>query len=419
VPFATSPTWEFLIQDNAGGDVADLSAYVMSPSVGPRLSQPSLQTWRLPLIPEVLALGPFEAGLHRGVAIRNGDVVANDILWRVKPQGGPSDAYADLEFIGPMQRWATRYCQDADAQIFDGVSADGSDRGMDLPVGIVANPLMSFAAADMLEQALANTIAIDGDLGIALGTFSTTPNTQNAFMFAMRNLAPCRISELMSAMREAGACDVMITPSSGATMGTVSALDRIGIDLPGVHFDYGTGANNVAWAYPETSMDEFCDKLWYELPPRIDTNHFANNVTEDAPGTTTNPSAAQAAFGVYHDIIVHSGWSGSMYTRLPSGPGDTLPYGGAINPLYQMYVTRWNAELAARMAPRQLIRIVPQPGVAPAPWDDYNLGDTPRLNLGNLGLDVSGAAFRIIGWDAKPQDDGGEQVDLLIGWAPE
>lgn len=406
MPFVTNPTWQFLIANNSNSVLADLSNYVLDPVVSPRLSVPSLQTWTLPLTSTVLGFGVFEAGQRRGIAIRNGQVVANDILWRVKPSGGPDSAYATLEFIGPMARWENRYCRDADGQVFDGVSSDGTDRGMDLPAGIVANPAMTVAAGEMLRQALENTIAIKGDLGITLGgPFSTTPTPGGNVAFAMRNLSPLRISELATLFREAGAVDIVITPTTGgSSQGSASAVNRAGTDLPGTSFDYGTGANNVAWAYPETSMDDFANDLVYELEPRLDTNHFANNVTVSAPGTTTDPSGSQGTFGVWEDIVVQTGWTGTILNS---------------SNLFKMYVKRWNAELAARMAPRQVIRVVPQPGVAPEPWTSYNLGDTPRLNLGQLGLDVSGAAFRIIGWDARPQNDGAEQVELMIGWAPE
>jgi len=407
VPFVSNPTWQFLIANNSNSVLADLSNYVLDPVVSPRLSVPSLQTWTLPLTSTVLGFGVFEAGLRRGIAIRNGQVVANDILWRVKPTGGPGSAYVALEFMGPMARWEKRYCQDADGQSFFGVGNHRGvgDRGMDLPVGIVANPLMDFAPAQMLRQALENTIANDGDLGVSLGgPWSSTPLPLSHAMFRLDNLTPLRVSELTTMFRDLGAIDVLITPTaSGTRQGSVSALERIGTDRPGTSFDYGTGANNVAWAYPETSMDEFANWLIYELGERIDTNHFANNVTIDAPHVTTNPAASQAAFGVYVDIVMKTGWTGSI-------PNTST--------LFKMYEQSWNAELAARMAPRQVIRVVPQPGIAPEPWSGYNLGDTPRLNLGQLGLDVSGAAFRIIGWDARPQNDGAEHVELLIGWAP-
>jgi hypothetical protein len=406
VPFVSTPTWQFLIANNSNSVIADLSGYVLNPIVSPRLSAPSLQTWTVPLTSSVLAFGAFEAGQRRGIAIRNGQVVANDILWRVKPTGGPNSAYATLEFEGPMRRWERRYCRDAGGQMFFGVSTSTGDRGMDLPAGIVVNPEMDFDPAEMLRQALANTIAIRGDLGVSLGgPFSSALLGDMRRMFRLDNLTPLRVSELMVMFCEAGVIDVVITPSAGGSaQGSVSAVARAGTDLPGTSFDYGTGTNNVAWAYPETSMDDFCNHLTYEVGQRIDTNHFANNVTADAPGTTTDPSGSQGTFGVYEDVIMQTGWTGAVPNT---------------SDLFKMYVTRWNAELAARMTPRQVIRIVPQPGVAPEPWSSYNLGDTPRLNLGQLGLDVSGAAFRIIGWDARPQNDGPEQVELLIGWAPE
>jgi hypothetical protein len=218
-------------------------------------------------------------------------------------------------------------------------------------------------------------------------------------------MSPLLISELAALLRQAGACDIVLTPTdaAGGAQATVDAVNLAGTDLPGTTFAYGTGSKNVAWAYPETSMDDICTKLWYELGIRTGS-HFANNVTVDAPGVTVDPSTAQSEFGIWHRIVEHPVWNG----KIPNS-----------SPFFKMYVRRFNAELGLRMWPRTVVRIVPQMGLAPEPWVDYNLGDTPRLDLGMLGIDVSGASFRIIGWDAKPQDDGGTQVELLIGWSPE
>lgn len=418
MPFVDTHDWQFLLADRSNSVLADLSRYLIDPVVSPRLSVPPMQTWTFPCVPEALGAG-FVTGQRRAIAIRDGQVVANDLLWRTKPAGGPTSGYMTAEFFGPMIEWTGRYCSDEDGQVFDGPSADGTDRGLDLPAGIIANPELEVGAGEILRQALANTIANDGPLAVSLGgPFSSSPAPGESFAFSVRNMSPLRVSELATVFIEAGACDIVITPgSSGSTQGSVAAVNRAGTDLPGVSFDYGTGANNVAWAYPESDMDDICTKLWFELGLR-EGSHFKNNVTVDAPGVTVDPTAAQAALGVWHDIQMHPVWSGAIPTRFPAFAGEAKPWTGALNPLYQMYVRRFNAELASRMAPRTVVRIQPQAGVAPEPWSDYNLGDTPRLNVAQLGIDLSGVSFRVIGWDVTVERNGAERAQPLIGWAP-
>lgn len=406
--FVGANAWQFLITDLGGSVLADVTEHVLDPVIGPRISNPHIQTWTVALTPEVLSLGSalFANGLRRGVAIRNGTAVANDKLWNIKPAAGPTSGYVTLEFVGVMRRWERRYCQDVNAQIFDGPSADGTDRGLDLPAGIVGDPDLVVAAGEMLRQALENTIANDGDLEVTLGgPFSSTPTPGGNVAFAMRNLSPLRISELVTLFRDAGACDVIVTPNGAgsSSAGSVSAVNKAGVPRPSVVFEYGTGANNVSWCYPESSCDELANKLWFELGQRAGS-HFKNNVTADAPGVTTDDSASRGAYGVYHDIVLHPVWSGAIRNS---------------SNLYKMFVRRYNAELAARMVPRTLVHIVPQAGIAPEPWDDFGLGDQPVMNLANAGIDVSGASFRVVGWNARPQRNGNDEHELLIGWAPE
>lgn len=424
MPFVSAHTWQFLLADRSNSVLADLSGYALDPVVSARLSVPSMQTWTIPCIPEALGAG-FLTGQRRGIAIRDGQVVANDILWRTKPAGGPNSGYMTAEFIGPMIEWGTsgsspagRYCRDENGQVFDGPSADGTDRGLDLPDGIIADPTLEVGAGEILRQALANTITWDGPLSVTLGgPFNSTPPPGEGFAFSVRNMSPLLVSELATTFIEAGACEILITPHmSGSTQGSVSAVDHVGGSV-GATFDYGTGANNVAWAYPESDMDDICTKLWFELGLR-EGAHFKNNVTIDAPGVTVDPSGNQSTYGVWHGIQMHPVWSGAIPTRFPAFTGETKPWTGAINPLYQMYVRRYNAELASRMDPRTIVRIQPQAGLAPEPWTDYNLGDTPGLNIAQLGIDLTGVSFRIIGWDTTVERGGAERTQPLIGWAP-
>ena len=405
--FVGRNAWQFLATDLAGSVLADITPWALDPLIGPRISNPTISEYVFALTPDCLAtVGPavFANGRRRIVAIRNGQPVANDKVWRIKPAGGPLSAHCKVECLGPMIRWIRRYAQDANGQVFDGPSSDGSDRGLDLPAGIIANPAMTVAAGEMLRQALANTIANDGPMEVTLGgPFSTTPTPGGNVAFAMRNLSPLRIAELVALFTDAGACDVIVTPlgPGSSSAGSVSAVNKAGSPV-GISFDYDTGARNVAWAYPESDMDSFANAITYELGTR-DGAQFKNNVQRDAPGVTTDDTASRAEFGVYRDYPLFPVWSGGVKSS---------------SNLFKMYVRRFNAELAARMVPRTIVHVMPQAGLAPEPWDDYNLGDVPGTNVANLGIDISDASTRVVGWNTRPMRNGNDETELLLGWNP-
>ena len=97
--FVGRNTWQFLLTTLGGSTIGDVTSWVLDPIVSPRISSPSMQTWTVALTGEVLSFGSgalFANGLVRGVAIRNGQVVANDKLWRVKPAAGPTSGSVNL-----------------------------------------------------------------------------------------------------------------------------------------------------------------------------------------------------------------------------------------------------------------------------------------------------------------------------------
>lgn len=406
MPYVGTNEWEFIVTDLDGGQLANITDVALNPQVGPRISNPTISEYLIPLTPTVLTTygaALFKNGQRRIVALRNGVPVANDKVWRIKPAAGPTSGYVTMQCLGPLIRTVKAWVQDENGQIFDGPSADGTDRGLDLPAGIVANPNMTVAAGTMLEQALANRIANQGSLELSLGTFDSTPTPGGNVAFAMRNLSPMRISELIQLFNDASVLDVIVDPhgTGTSTAGTVHGLNRAGGPIA-ASFDFATGANNVAWAYPESDMDDFCNMLWRELGTR-EGSHFANNITRDAPGVTVDDQPSRDAYGVYHDIDIKPVWSG----KIPNASN-----------LFKMYVREYNAELDARIVPRTTIRITPQAGLAPEPWDDYNLGDVPGLNVEQAGIDISDGSFRIVGWNTQPMKDGDDETELLIGWRP-
>jgi hypothetical protein len=411
-------TYAVRIADRSNATVEDITSIAFDLVVSPRKNRPSSSRCRVPT--HLLGGGnTLRTGDRRLIVTRNGAVVANDILWVKEATGDANTGYADIVGLGPMVRWQRRWLQDADGQIFDGVSSDGADRGLDFPAGGLADPEMPASGGLLLKEAIDNTIANDGEIGVVTsgGTFSLSSPPAPNVRFLLRNITPITVGDFATMLFDSGAVDAVIQPTApggSSTQGILSAVTAAGVDRSGVHFQYNTGSRNCSHASIVESMDEFANKIWYELGTR-EGSHFRNNVTIDAPGVTVDDSGSRSQYGVYHDIPIHDEFSGKIPTRLPAYEGEEKPYTGDINPLYEAYVRLYNAELAYRIKPRKIIKVTPQAGMGLSPWDDFQLGDTVRVSIVGLGDDILNATVRIHGWNAMPDNDSGaERYELML-----
>ena len=72
-------------------------------------------------------------------------------------------------------------------------------------------------------------------------------------------------------------------------------------------------------------------------------------------------------------------------------------------------------ELAHRKIPLELLYVTPQTGVAPEPFDDYDIGDLVTVNLGTVfGPAVVSGVQRVYGFDVDLDTDGVERVSELM-----
>jgi hypothetical protein len=411
--------YEVLIADRLNATVEDVTGIAFDLRVSPRKNRPSFCSFRVPT--HLLSGGnTLRTGDRRAIVRRNGAVVANDILWVTEAVGDHDTGYADVRGFGPMIRWRTRWLQDANGQIFDGPSNVTGDRGLDFPAGALADPDMAASGGRLLKEAVDNTIANDGEIGVvtAGGTFSLTSPPAPNLRTRWGNLTPLRLSEFASMLFDSDVVDAVIQPTAPAgqaTQGILSAVTAAGVDRPGVHFQYGTGAKNCSDARIVEAMDDFANKLRWLLGAR-DGSHFANSVDSTLPEVTVDDTASRAQYGVYHDIVIHDSFSGKIPTRQPAFPGQERPWTGDLRPAYAAYVSMFQAELGYRVRPRKIISVTPQAGLGLAPWDDLQLGDTVRCSIVGLGDDILNATVRVHGWNAMPDNDSSdlERYELLL-----
>jgi len=415
--------YSFEIADLANTVLADITGIAMEKRLAPRLNRAGQATFKTPLYGttpagvDVSSILLPDAGdgyptlctgnrrlivKKNGVAVPN---VGNTYIWTVERAGGPSDAYADVVCFNPMIRWPTRWAQDADGSIVDGVVDDLSDPDfgkpiLDLPAGAVNDDALPVSGGDLIQQMIENTIANNGPLGLTTsgGTFDTTIPPAADVSFALTDW-PTKISDLATLLFAAGVVDVVLdsVTAAGEPMAVLSAVNQAGSDLTAtVSFDWQAGLFNASHARHVESMDEFANVIRYFLGPRVRPNRWRGSIDATTSGITTDPTASRSVYGDYVDFPIYD-------SR------------GTENTVRKIYMRLFDSELAYRMVPRTTIGITPQAGVAPEPFTDYNLGDVVNCNIGsNLGLELVDAAIRVFGIDITITDEGVERVGELL-----
>lgn len=417
-------TYTFEIAGLDNTVLADISGIASQKMLSPRLGKPSGGMFRVPLtgtsasgaISGILETDAGDGyptiypGIRRLIAKLDGTPVFNGYVWTIERVGGKNDSWATVTCWCPMIRWQTRHVQDADGSIVDGTEDDlgSGDFGkpiLDLPSGAVDDPGLEVSGGGLLQEVIDNTIANDGDLGLTTsgGTFDTSVPPALDCGFALVGL-PLRISELAAGLFAAGAVDVVFdyTAAIAEPMAVMSAVNQCGSDLTAtVNFDWGTGDKNVQQVRHVMSMDTFANRIRYFLGTRNQPNRWTGGSLD---ATTTevdiDNSASLALFGDYVDFAEHE----ARGIRR-----------GMADPVRGFFVNLLHEELTWRMAPRELLYVTPQAGLAPEPFADYGLGDIVAANVGAaLGMTITDAAMRVFGMNVAIGADGvGRAAELI------
>ena len=369
--------WSFRLTDiETGDELANLTSAALTAKIAPRLNRPLTLQLELPADnPDIRATAPdgdpnLSVGTRSIKAYRNGTLRANVIVWNLSYDGDADTAKVSVTGYDPLVQLRRRPARDA--------------------TGDFSNPEFGddVQAGDLVQNLVSETQAWEGDTLIDPGAGDCSAGTPLG-----GNLAdwPIMIFDLLTIITDTGVVDVVLTPLE-TTTGNLAALNAVnswGDDKTAtVSFDYATGAHNVATARRVIDMDDFCNKLWYYLGPKIDVQHWRGNITG-------RDDASVAKYGVYMDIKIYDS--------------------GQENAERDLFKVLRATELDHRKKPLELLYVTPQAGVGPEPFDDYGIGDLVTVNLGAVfGPEVSSATQRIYGFDVDLDTDGVERVAELI-----
>lgn len=192
---------------------------------------------------------------------------------------------------------------------------------------------------------------------------------------------------------------IMVEASSVSKMGT----DRTAT----VHFDYLTGSHNAKAARQECDFSLHCDRLWYELGPRLDKKHWRGDITPHGalhPGLLTLMDDSADKYG---GPDTKKGYNASIRVF------DSLGSENASRPLYEAL---YRAEVTWRVEPRRLLYITPNPDSKALfePPQDYDVYDVVQIKTGSGFGVVLDEAQRVHGYTKTWTAEGVAEVSELL-----
>ena len=198
-----------------------------------------------------------------------------------------------------------------------------------------------------------------------------------------------------------GAADpyVMVEASSVSKMGT----DRSAT----VHFDYDTGSFNAQAARQECDFSTFCDRLWYELGPKLNHGHWRGDITPHGAANPDILTLFDAAAAKYGGPDAKKGYSASIRIL------DSLGTETSSRPLYEAL---YRAEAKWRLEPRRLLYVTPNPDAKALfdPPTDYDVYDLVQINTGpGFGV-VLNEKQRVHGYTKTWTPEGVAEVSELL-----
>lgn len=193
---------------------------------------------------------------------------------------------------------------------------------------------------------------------------------------------------------------IMVEATSKSKLGT----DRTAT----VHFDHLTGSFNAQGARLIHDFATQCDRLWYELGPRIDQSHWRGDITPHGAystghGLLTKMDNAAAKYGGPNTKKGYNAWLRVF---------DSLGTENSSRPLYQAL---YGTEIQLRLEPRVLVYVTPNPDHTALfePPHDFDIFDLVQIKTGaDFGV-VLDEAQRVYGYTKTWTPEGVATVSEL------
>lgn len=333
--------------------------------------------------------------IMRSLKVRkDGELIGHPMVWRIAYTGDENTSRCSITAYDPLKILKGRPYRDGTGNL---INPD------------IASPI---SGGQIMKDAIANSISNSGPAGdqegdlpldATSGTFDTTIPPAVDLGIQLDDW-PIMLDDVVTLLAETGAVDIWVTPVEGTPgiIGQLNVANRRGSDISDtVHFDWGLGDFSVAKVERADDAEQFQNKLYYYLGPKIDKEHWQGNIT----ATELTPVDLSAYKTLQDDSRDTNGFT---FMRIRTFDED------GANDARPLYHELWKEEVASSVDGREIVKITPKTGAPFQPFDDYLPGDTIAINISELcGEVLDGATQRIDSFEVGVGLDGVGTVSPL------
>ena len=302
------------------------------------------------------------------------------VVWRSDDRGDEDATHRTLLGFDPTIYFPKRIVKDGEDSV-DALTGD-PDPGNFSDPSIIEDHLYGPA---IMAAAISNSISLDGSFGpTGLGVGGISLNHSVDLTGSRPSSWPMTLDGLRAMLSDGGVLDYIV---NGTTIDLYEG--NAGNDLTGsVSFGYGTGAFNCKGAERSIDMDNVFTVIWSLLGPKEplydnDVQHWKGNVTIDDSPLGPNGGIDETT-GEYYGIpdppfsdiaslvLAARGTYGRLQTvdEYDAYTDERTP--AAKRRKRRLYQMLWLAKSLYCSTPRNLVKMSPEAGIAPA-FDVYDL----------------------------------------------
>lgn len=295
------------------------------------------------------------------------------VLWRRDDEGNDTDCWTSLQFADPTIYFPKRVVKDG-ADSLDAHTGDPDPGNFSNP-SIIEDWLYGPA---IMAAAVNNSNTLDGPFGPTGLTVGGVNLDIAIDLTGFRPSSwPITLDDLRAQLANGGVCDYIV---NGTVVSFYEGNAGGPVNQP---FEYGTGAFNCSAARQSLEMETVFNVVWSLLGPKEplydgDVQHWRANVTIDDTGLNTPPPPVDPwpiPDPPYSAIAAQVYASRATYGRMQCVDEYDL-YRNEYTPAAKRDKRRLAQMLWLRKSlycanPRQLVTMVPEPGIAPV-FDVYD-----------------------------------------------
>ena len=370
--------WRIILCDQLGNGLEDISSFALDRQFSYRLNRPEVFTFRVPsdhrLVNELAPDGrPNLAIIRRTVKAFRTERRADGTefynlrfvgwVWQLQDEGDADNAWTTVTCFGPMQRLQRRMCVG--------------------PSGSITNAAWTATDGGLIIHSMLGQL----NAGVAWAHTGVDPGTREPTEARTADLTNMSLAAAIVQLTSAfNGFDVRFVPQDrkDGHLARLDVMAKRGTRRTHAVLGWGIAPHNVT-----------------DSSRLFDAEQYANQVT--LQGATPEVDGARPIQAEAQNLVQQQ--DVGIYRSVESYPD-------VSNPAFLQALA--TEELGFRARAREIVSLRPQPGRAPEPFTEYDLGDTVRLFVGSRQRGGYQGDVRVYGFDLDVDNEGKEVVSSLV-----